>query len=261
MHFDTPHIPARETLTVYAVPLMEETLPRVRVFWTTSQRRRQALDVQLPADGQDPLATAELVALRYLLGEAAVLNHNRTGSNLRLVVSKGAIKKLARQDSHKRVLYDYGYPLLTRYADAVIEVCKDRAWLPDITELSDIPLINGERYRGIELLQCHGLGQVGVTLHALERYQQYCNVRDLSRAWKSLQKRLKGALHSVELPDRVLKHKIGTYGIAPQVLKHPTDVLHYVFANQQAYPVLVTVFQRTDNRSGAARLTQDRWAA
>ncbi|MDD5410077.1 MAG: hypothetical protein PHF31_01460 [Methylobacter sp.] len=74
-----------------------------------------------------PLAA---IAIRYLLCEENIFNANRTGVNLKIVVSKGAIKKMAKQSTKKVDLYEYGYPILTRYGEAEIAVSKDNFWFP-----------------------------------------------------------------------------------------------------------------------------------
>jgi hypothetical protein len=146
----------------------------VRVFWRTGLHRIKALDVRLALTCQDPQAAAEAVAIRYLLGEANIFNDNRTGINLKIVVSKGAIKKMARQATTKLDLYEYGYPILTRYGEAEISVSKDRSWFPEPDQLKDTPVIDGEAMRGIEKIDSAGMGNVAVTRHALERYREHC---------------------------------------------------------------------------------------
>jgi hypothetical protein len=71
----------------------------VPVYWRTGLHRRKVLQVRLALTCQDRQSAAEAVAIRYLLGEANIFNANRTGINLKIVVSKGAIKKMARQAS------------------------------------------------------------------------------------------------------------------------------------------------------------------
>ncbi|WP_027149569.1 hypothetical protein [Methylobacter tundripaludum] len=96
---------------------------------------------------QDRLAAAEVIAIRYLLGEENIFNANRTGINLKIMVSKGAIKKMAKQSTQKINLYEYGYPILTRYGETEIAVSKDKSWFPSDKKLLDVPLIHGEGLR------------------------------------------------------------------------------------------------------------------
>jgi hypothetical protein len=234
-----------DLLTVYAqAPTHFDNHARVRVYCRSGARRQSAVDVTLALSCQDPLAAAEAIAIRYLLGEVCIFNANRTGINLKLVVSKGALKKLARQATRKFDLYEYGHPLLTRYAEAEVAVSKDRSWFPGEDKLGEIPLIDGERRRGIEKLHSDGMGLIAVTRHALERYAAHCGTLDRNTAWKNLHRRLKGRLDPIPLSAPVLRHKLKKYGEAPEVWKHPDNPLHYVFCHQSDHKLLVTVFNK-----------------
>ena len=216
----------------------------VRVFWRTGLHRIKALDVRLALTCQDPQAAAEAVAIRYLLGEANIFNDNRTGINLKIVVSKGAIKKMARQATTKLDLYEYGYPILTRYGEAEISVSKDQSWFPEPDQLKDTPVIDGETMRGIEKIDSAGMGNVAVTRHALERYREHCGTMDMNTSWKNLHRRLNGRLDQITLPTRVLLHKLKKYGDKPEVWMSPENPLHYVFVPKNDHRVLVTVFNK-----------------
>ena len=57
---------------------------------------------------------------------------------------------MARKATTKLDLYEYGYPILTRYGEAELSVSKDKSWFPWDGQLLDVPFINGESLRGIE---------------------------------------------------------------------------------------------------------------
>lgn len=235
-----------DILTVFADSQTDfDTHTRVRVYWRSSASRKRAVDVTLALTCQDKAAAAEVVAIRYLLGEANIFNANRTGINLKLVVSKGAIKKMTRQATRKFDLYEYGYPIITRYAEAEIAVSKDKSWFPSEDKLGDVPLINGESLRGIEKLHSEGMGLIAVTRHALDRYVEHCGTIDMNTTWKNLHRRLKGPLDRISLPSRVMMHKLRRYGETPEVWKQPgNNPLHFVFCNRADYKLLVTVFNK-----------------
>lgn len=235
----------KDTLTVYAITdTAVDNHAIVRVYWRTGLHRKNAVDVRLALTCQDRLAAAEAIAVRYLLGEQNIFNANRTGINLKIVVSKGAIKKMARQATQKLDLYEYGYPILTRYGEAKIEVSKDKSWIPADDLLIEVPLINGESVRGIEKLESEGMGMIAVTRHALERYGEHCGTLDMNSSWKNLHRRMKGRLDVIALPSKVLIHKLRKYGDTPEIRKHPDDPLHYVFCQKLDHKVLVTVFNK-----------------
>ncbi len=234
-----------DTLTVFATPAsVFDDHVVVRVYWCSGLHRKKAVDIRLALTCQDPLAAAEAVAIRYLLGEANIFNTNRTGINLKIVVSKGAIKKMARQATQKLELYEYGYPILTRYGEAEISVSKDKAWFPQYEELFNVPLVNGEALRGIEKIHSEGMGMVAVTLHALQRYAEHCGTLDMNTSWRNLHRRLKTSLNKIQLPPRVMLHKLKKYGEAPEVWTSPDNPLHYVFVPKSDHRVLVTVFNK-----------------
>ena len=218
----------------------------VRVYWRSGLHRKNAVDVRLALTCRDPQAAAEAIAIRHLLGEANIFNANRTGINLNIVVSKGAVKKMARTNScNKAELYDYGYPLITRYKEAGISVSKDRSWFPFDGQLPHVPFINGESLRGIEKIDSKGMGKVAITRHALERYGQNCGTLDMNTAWKNLHRRLDSPLAQLTLPTNVLQHKLKKYGDKPEVwVGRDNNPLHYVFVPKNDHRVLVTLFNK-----------------
>jgi hypothetical protein len=242
-----------QTLQVFASPVSVCGAPpdTVRVYWTTGKQRRRALDVRLEAPGQNRLAAAEVVAIRHLLGVGQVFGPNRTGVNLALVVSKGAVKKMANQSSQHHALYEYGYPLLTRYSGASITVSKDRSWFPDAETMGEVVQVDGEALKGIEMLDAGGKGRVGITRHALERYREHCGTLSLDTAWVNLALRLKKGLHNIELEGKVLKHKVRKYGAAPEIWGRPDSPLHFVLRPEAGHKVLMTVFNRDPNERAA----------
>ncbi len=235
-----------DILTVYADSVTEcSDHARVRVYWMTGKLRRKAIDVTLALTCQDKPAAAETIAIRYLLGEVNVFNANRTGINLRFVVSKGAIKKMAKNSTSKIDLYEYGYPIFTRYAEAEITVSKDKSWFPGQEEMGEVPVIDGEALRGIEKIQTESLGVIAITRHAMERYGEHCGTIDMNTTWKNINRRFKGGkIDQIKLPPRVIMHKLKKYGEAPEVWKHPENSLHYVFCTRFDHKVLVTVFNK-----------------
>ncbi|POZ50653.1 hypothetical protein [Methylovulum psychrotolerans] len=252
-----------KTLTVFAVSESAlETYCVVRVYWMTGKQRKKAVDVRLALTCENKLAAAEAVAIRYLLGEACVFNKNCTGHNLRIVVAKGAIKKLGHSKSRLEELYDYGYPLLNRYMGANIIVSKDNSWFPSVEQLGIVPCVDGEKLRGRETFETNDKGVISITRHALERYQENCGTVNPQTTWKSLIQRLQfnAGIEKVELPKNVLEHKIGKYGEPPEVWRHPDSTLHFVFCIKHDCKVLVTVFDRNTKFDKAFHSPKEAWA-
>jgi hypothetical protein len=234
-------------LTVYA-RLMEPASPEgnagslVRVYWRTGLKGREALDVALPPACADPESAAEMAAIRHLLGVKEVLGPNVMGRGVQITCSKGAVKKVARGTSAKAGLFEYGYPLLTRYADAQYKVSKNAAWIREPFQAERIDAAS--QASGVEVIETLSLGPVGITLHALERYLER-GVEGLSASagWRSLARRLDSGLEPVGLPEKVARHKLKKYGHAQtETRKHPTDPLHFLFSLERGGRKLLTVF-------------------
>jgi len=253
----------KNTLTVYAVSeSVSGDSMVVRVYWTTGKHRKKALDVRLALTCGNRAAAAEVVAIRHLLGDVCVFNKNLTGHNLVIVVSKGAVKKLGQRKTQINALYEYGYPLFTRYMEAEITVSKDRGWFPAEGDLGDILVVDGEAVRGMETFKAaNGQGDFAITRHAMERYHEHVGTINMQTTWKSLTKRLQSnaGIEKVELPKNVLEHKIGKYGDVPEVWRHPDSTLHFVFFVRNGHKILVTVFERDtgfDRQGRDARFAQ-----
>ncbi|MFD2016686.1 hypothetical protein ACFSJQ_16140 [Vibrio olivae] len=74
-----------------------------RVFWRVGTQRKGILNVTLDFENDDSALLCELCAIRHLLIESQVFGRvPGTGKGYKLVVSKGAIKKLARGRSDKK---------------------------------------------------------------------------------------------------------------------------------------------------------------
>jgi len=234
-------------LTVYA-RLIDRADPEanrgslVRVYWRTGLKCRNALDVELPPVCEDAESAAEIVAIRHLLGARKVFGPNAKGNGVQITCSKGAVKKIVRGSSTKAGLFEYGYPLLTRYADADYSVSKDSKWIREPCEAERIDA--AAQACGIEALETLAFGPVGITVHAMRRYlERGVDGLSMSAGWRSLARRLDSGLEPVRLPEKVARHKLRKYGQArTEVWKHPTDPLHYLFSLERGRRKLLTVF-------------------
>lgn len=189
---DKPKAQATTLLQVYAAPNV--TAGSVRVFWRNyirGQRPKKvhALDVSLPPDCDDPCVVGECVALNYLLLTKEILGPNRSGINLHLVVSKGAIRKLMLQKTMKPHVRRYAGFLQTRFADAGIHVEKNcDVWTTYLREPAELVSYLVCQEGTIETTQ----GAMCLTTHAVQRFAERVGMRDMSRAWQRLSSILSG---------------------------------------------------------------------
>jgi hypothetical protein len=162
------------------------------VHWTNTQMRpRGVIRVKVTARIEDRHIAAELSALKHLLENKEVLGNKRVGSSdVELVVSLGAIRKLQRRESDKAHLAPYANFLTTRFAGCQLSVDKDKRWFEGVEpEMVEYLLVSGPQR---ERLTVTGAGEVSVTQHALARYidrflpQERKDVAH--EAWKQLSK-------------------------------------------------------------------------
>lgn len=160
-------------------------------YWTNSvQGPRGIVRVRVPADMEDKEIVAELYALQYLLEVAEVVGADLAGNpNTKLIVSFGAIKKLARQVSAKPHLVKFARFLATRFQGCPIEVDKKENWFSgrevEITHdvFADKPLE--------ETVMVNGLGEAHLTSHVVERLAERLSANKekpvtLGAAWRML---------------------------------------------------------------------------
>ncbi|EDR1414855.1 hypothetical protein C3863_005003, partial [Salmonella enterica subsp. enterica serovar Dublin] len=93
------------------------------VFWRVGTKRKGILDVHIDFDHEEADLLAELVAIRYLaLDKQVFCREPGAGAGYKLVVSKGAIKKLALGKSTKAFAFKFAACLTGRLKGATIEV-------------------------------------------------------------------------------------------------------------------------------------------
>lgn len=193
-------------------------------------------------DVSDQVVAAELAATHWLLTGKAVMGRDRTGHGLRLVFSRGAVKKLVRKDSTKRDLAIYARYLTTRFEKARIDVEKEPIEHGEDLVLDDL-LVEGPP-RILFFSPC--IGWLEVTTHAIERYVERPNSGEISKAWASLTRRLSSPdFCQVDLPPEVLARKKIKHQDGQEVWKHPWDTMHYVVVPKaDGTKMLVTTFPR-----------------
>ncbi|MDF5129481.1 hypothetical protein P3606_24680, partial [Vibrio parahaemolyticus] len=117
------------SLTTLSEKLDEQTS---RVFWRVGTKSSGILAVKIDFSHQDSDLISELSAIQYLLFEEKVMGREPgSGSGYKLVVSKGAIKKLARGKSTKKHAQKFAAFLQNRMAGVQIEVSQSRGFMAD----------------------------------------------------------------------------------------------------------------------------------
>lgn len=223
---------------------------QARVTWRTGQRMNGVLDVTLEQGHDESDLLAELAAIKYLMFEKQVFDRAPVSARgYKLIVSKGAIKKLARSKSDKAFAQMYAFPLTTRLAGIDIEVSQNRQWVEDLSEMEVEPLhVQKSFARDYDVIETPAMGRVLVTQHAVDQYIARVLDEGAKDPRASLQQRLENAeLELIELDEKVLQHKARKYGRADniQVWGHPTSTTRFMVVREKPdYGILVTVFRR-----------------
>ena len=171
----------------------------IRVEWRIDDAHwKGVINVQMPDGMEDAQAIAELCALRHLVVGRRVFGSDTASPGATIIVSAGAVKKLWRQDTAKGHIVPYGRFLYATFDGCEMDVKKDRALaaLPvrefdleaqepraDIDNVvaapSPFPEITFRALGGIP---------VGISRHALERYQERFSTRHVKTSMAGIRK-------------------------------------------------------------------------
>ncbi|MBB3105247.1 hypothetical protein [Azomonas macrocytogenes] len=237
------------TLTTTPQLLSPDT---VRVFWDVGLKRNGILDLTLGLNTQESELVAELCAMRYLLLERQVFNRKpSSGKGIKLRVSTGAIRKLMLGKSTKREALPYAQFLGSCMAGAEFEVQRNmdfKASADDpqanIESLYIDPAVYGTPHLAFDT---PAIGQIFVTVHAVQQYVERNISGELTRPLSSLVRRLQHpGLCLRPIPEKVLRHKAHKYGSSSNIEAwgHTTSCFTYLFLVDGAKRTLVTVFRR-----------------
>jgi len=238
-------------LTTVAKPYDEKVS---RVFWRVSLTRNGIVDVEKTGgdNAADELIIAELCAIQHLLFEKMVLDREPAGGEgYKLVVSKGAIKKLINGKSAKSHLQAYSSFLYNRMNNCSLVVEHKMDLMAD--EHNTVPVIINQcssKYTGyFNSVSTPALGEVYITAHAVKQYAERITGGTPKKPWSSLVGRLNNpGLIQVALPNNVMKHKLKKYGDVDNIENwtHTTSLFNYLVINNNGKRTLVTVYIRAN---------------
>lgn len=224
------------------------------IFWTNTTikplTQKGCVRIEVNSSDPDGAIIAELHAIQYLLEIAEVVGENRAGDKfLTLIVSAGAIRKLARMDSVKKDLAEHAIFLTTRFSGCNIKVEKDDRWIvpscePSITLDSSIRLD--------ETVTMPVIGKVWITAHVVEQFAERFGVTSsFGDAWRKLTKIASDErIREVDLRSAKTKLKYSLQGKeVGRYFYHPTQhaVLVVVNDKKRNKPVLVTAYKEEDS--------------
>lgn len=222
------------------------------VYWTNSEMKplyqKGCVRVKVDPSESDAPIIAELHAMQYLLEVAEVSGENRAGDKyLTLIVSAGAIRKLARMDSAKKELSERASFLTTRFSGCNIKVDKEEKWLsacePSIT-------LNSAKMRE-QTVEIQKLGKVYITAHAVDQFtERFYPGHELGEGWRKLVKIASDSrLREVDLQTARTKLKYSMKGKeAGRYFFHPIydAILVIVEDKKRNKLMLVTAYKVAD---------------
>lgn len=221
------------------------------VHWRNGHQCAGLITVNVHHNLPDPEAIAELSALQWLLCQRSVFGTTQNGKGLHLKVSAGAIRKAIRAASAgeggqfgKPHLKPYAQFLASRFAGAVLEVCKGHSWLPE-----DLPADHAHlsiRKPLPNLVDIPGLGWVAVSKHAFDRFAERLCMLEQHDAWRLFCRAVRGPLRRLHHASQSELVKAVRHGRNGEVWVNPANGWGFVLVPQAPQPVMVTAYSVHD---------------
>lgn len=220
-----------------------KTDPVISVVWAMGVATQGRLLVHVPEDAQDRDALAELTALHHLLVTQAVIGDDRAGNALHLIVSSGAIKKLAQRRSTKLHLVPFANFLATRFAEATITVEQKATWLKPRAEnrIAEVALTADALDDELEL---RPFGRVALTRHALDQFGMRANNPESpSDTWRAIRLILSNRLEEIPVSEETAREKLERHGVEGRIFYHADSRWNFVVAGgENQVPRIVTAY-------------------
>lgn len=159
------------------------------VFWMAGLERKGTVQVMTPPYLSGRYIAAELSAIKWLLEQANVCGHDKTGAGLHLYLSSQDTLDLVQKTSQSSHLVPYVNFLHTRFYGCEVSLDEDRTWATAGCE-KEVSAINATPIR--TSISVQGVGEVELTAHAVEMYVMRFG-RKPTRAWRELIKQAETA--------------------------------------------------------------------
>lgn len=224
----------------------------VSVTWSVGGNRSGLVNVKLSDEritysDNDKAIVGELCAVRYLLNDKQVFGTKLlSAAGLRLIVSKGAIKKLAKGKSSKKQFLVHSAFLRRQLEGVELKVC-NRLADPGETEVTAVSIT--DKVIRDDIIESPAMGKVIITQHAVERYAERFSSGNPSYPRASLVKVIQSPeLDMFPMPEAVRAHKARKYRNCKDTSElwgHPSSSLKLqVINNANGLRTVVTVFER-----------------
>ena len=221
-----------------------------QINWRHGAKKQGILNVNVSVEVDDREIIAELSAIQWLLGHRSVFGDTQVGKGLQLIVSSGAIKKLAKAAEKggdlrqsglgKPHLFPYARFIGHRFAGLEIQVDKDSSWiLPrgqnDVEEIN----INGPLP---EVINIPAVGLVQVTEHAIGQFAKRLANATQEDTWRLFRRVTTGKIRHARLGESYSLAQAAKHGQSGQVWVNDELKWGFVIVPGPEMPVMVTAY-------------------
>lgn len=199
---------------------------QAEVIWRTGDVKRGIMTVTVNDKRvyDDIAIAAELCAIYHLMYERNIFNVPNTysGVGYKLSVSHGAIKKLVKAQSEKKILWHYAAFLEHRMNGVEIEVDHSMDYMPiegeENVDFSELVVNEFPFNRNYNIVESPSIGEVVITKHAVEQYLERTSMGKPKDPLKSLKRQvLSPDLIKNQINYKVYQHKLKKYGRADNI--------------------------------------------
>jgi hypothetical protein len=191
------------------------------------------------------LIKAELKSLHLLLiDNHLLLGQNRSGNNLEIKISQGAIKKLQKQKSAKTDLIRFASFLTSRFADAHILVSKDKIKLTEDINEQTVNIYEATSLYDSGIINL--IGKVIIKAHVVDAMFKRAEMKTKSNAWRRLRELLqRESLINWIPPKFKITHDFKKYGKSTKYLIEKKSGWRFIMIQTGNDLSLVTIYQHT----------------
>lgn len=234
-------------LTTYSEKIDENY---TKVYWFTGPNNKGIYKVKNFEGREDSDVIAELVVIRHLVLKVNALKKDIiSGFGTKLIVSKGAIKKMINGKSTKEHILIYGDFLSKRLDGVGLEVNTQKSTYVTFENTKENYLSNELVIREPLLkVMFPSIGEVSITPHAVHRYTERNATGTPKNPWKSIIDCLKSSkITKLEIPQKQLEYKNTKYGDQSiEMWGVPKGTMRYLIVKNGRERVLVTAFSIFD---------------
>ena len=218
----------------------------IPVHWCVDEQSWQGIIyVSVPISyGDDRPIIAEICAANHLMDATRpIFGNTRAPASAKVTMTCGAIKKLFRQETQKTTLIPFGRALIFSFAESGIHITKDIQWTETLPVNVEFRI--EARHTDWEQAFAECLKQkVGISRHAVERFQERIGAKSFYKAVTSIQRMLaSGETSPIRVSERKRQAAMEKHGKEAILLKHHATKTVFVITREEENALsLVSVY-------------------